>query len=216
MKCQAGLLPGGVISFPSTKCEKPAPFRNFVDSRPARNFNRNWWESFSFASFGAILTVINLRVTTMMVRNLGRLAFAMVVVSGFATAARANEAGLSQQTLDQMGLSGMSVMTDEAGLAVRGMGFAKVYGHSWASVTTHNASAGSENGYAASGKNSASGKNNSYAGVIVKKSGGHGGHGDWGDKGGCHSCGGGGGGKSKSILAFSGGSSSARTKGGKH
>lgn len=148
----------------------------------------------------------------MMVRNLGWLALALTIVSGLGAAAQA-ETGLNQRTLDQMGLSGLSMMSDEAGLAVRGHGYTGAYGYSWAAVASRGATAGSVNGYVAKGSKYSSGDSYSDAGIIIKDSGGHGG-GGYGDKsygGGGHG-GGGYGGGGKSIYAFSGGGSTGKRK----
>jgi hypothetical protein len=135
----------------------------------------------------------------------------------------------SNATLAAMGLADLNVISDDAGLAVRGFGFfgAKAYGQSFAVVATKGGAAGSNNGYFATGKKYASGDNFSYAKVEVTKSGGHKGGGkkgggnmggsygnqSYGGSGGGHgSSGGHGGGKSFSIGAFAGGSSTGYRK----
>lgn len=146
----------------------------------------------------------------MTMRNVGWFALAVMMTGGLGTVAQA-EMGLNQRTLDQMGLSGLSMMSDEAGLTVRGHGYTGAYGYSWAAVASRGATAGSVNGYYAKGSKYSSGENYSDAGIIIKNSGGHGG--GYGDKsydgggGGCHSCG-----SSKSIYAFSGGGSTGKRK----
>ena len=119
----------------------------------------------------------------------------------------------SDATLAAMGLSGLNVISDSEGLAVRGMGWTSAYGQSFAVVSIKGATAGSTNGYKASGKKQASGENFSFAGVEVKHGGGHGGggygnqsYGGGGHGGGCndgcgHSP------KPIKINAFAGGSS---------
>jgi hypothetical protein len=138
-------------------------------------------------------------------------AIALVVAAG----TRASAGEPSQRALDEMGLGGMSVMSDSDALAVRGMGYhskkgvAKAWGQSWAQVSSHGAQAGSKNGYFSEGKNYASGKNLSYAGKIIVSGhiGGGGGPAaaNYGDGG--HS---GGGVKVKAVVVFAGGSSSAK------
>lgn len=138
----------------------------------------------------------------------------------------------SDETLAAMGLAGLNVISDDAGLAVRGFGYngASAYGQSFAVVSSKGAMAGSTNGYKASGKKKAAGANLSFAGVEVKKSGGHhggdgsyGGQGNYGSGGGYGSNGGGGshgsggshggyGGKPVKVFAIAGGSSYGSTK----
>jgi hypothetical protein len=138
----------------------------------------------------------------------------------------------SDKTLSAMGLSGLNVISDEAGLAVRGFGYngASAYGQSFAAVASHKGAAGSTNGYKASGKKKASGANLSFAGIEVKQSGGHGSGGSHGGGGGSYggqggyggaSSGGSGssggsygghGGKSVKVFAIAGGSSYGSTK----
>ncbi len=166
-------------------------------------------------------------------------AIALVVATG----ARVSAGQPSRSALDEMGLGSLSVMSDDDALAVRGMGYhstqsvAKAWGHSWAQISAHGGTAGSENGYDAAGKHSASGSNLSFAGVAIieikgHKSGKPGGDMGGGDMGGWSgsaptsrmgggSSGGGnnyGGGKShgggtisvKTVVVFAGGSSTAR------
>jgi hypothetical protein len=124
----------------------------------------------------------------------------------------------SDSTLAAMGLADLNVISDDAGLAVRGHGFfgAKAYGQSFAAVAAKGGIASSTNGYFAKGNKYAGGDNFSFAGVEVKQSGGHygSGHGNqsYGSGGGHGSSGGHGGGKSFSIGAFAGGSSSGYRK----
>lgn len=79
----------------------------------------------------------------------------------------------SDATLAAMGLSDLHVMSDSDGLAIRGLGFngAKAFGFSFAVVASPFGSAGSTNGYQASGKYKASGHNLSFAGIEVKSHG---------------------------------------------
>jgi hypothetical protein len=143
-------------------------------------------------------------------------ALACAVVAALGSWSWAAE-GLNQQTLREMGLGDLAIMSDNEGLAVRGFGYSpvKAYGKSWASVSAKGASAGAENAYSSTGKHKAWGETNSKAGVIITIGGGHGGHGGHGG-GNNESYGGGGGhkggGSTKAIIAFSGGSSSAGRK----
>jgi hypothetical protein len=150
------------------------------------------------------------------------LATALVAVAS----TRASAEQPSQQTLAAMGLGGLSAMSDDDALAVRGFGYrghskssARAYGHSWANISSHGASAGSKNGYDSKGKHSASGKNLSYAGKLIISGhigNGNGGGGNGGGGGGAmaanggHGGGHGGGIKVKAVVVFAGGSSTAR------
>jgi hypothetical protein len=133
----------------------------------------------------------------------------------------AEEGAPSKSALAEMGLSSLSVMSDDEAMDIRGEGFkgggssASAWGSSWAFVSTPAGAAGSKNGYNAHGKNSASGDNLSFAGVTViktsskshgkppKDGGGNGGYGgnkmssSKGSKGGNGGYGGGGGGGDK-------------------
>lgn len=110
----------------------------------------------------------------------------------------------NQQVLDDMGLGGMTVLTDGQALAIRGFGYSPVSasGYGFAQVSFKGSSAGSFNKYSSSGKHSAWGSNESEAGVIVSNGGGHGGN-SYGSHGGS---------SGKSVIAFSGGSSRAGRK----
>lgn len=111
----------------------------------------------------------------------------LVCVAG---SARADE-GISANTLSDMGLSSMTVMSDSDALAVRGLGFnggdyskgckycgsrakkqpwSAVVGNSWATIGIDGNPEGgshSENAYAAEGPYAASGENYSEAGATV-------------------------------------------------
>jgi hypothetical protein len=101
---------------------------------------------------------------------------AALLVCMVATSAQADQ-GISSSTLDAMGLSGLTVMSDSDALSIRGMGwkdgkkvkkgYAKAKGSSWASVEFEGekkeAEAGSENEYSAKGRYKASGENGSEA-----------------------------------------------------
>jgi hypothetical protein len=130
-----------------------------------------------------------------------------------AAASQASAAAPSDATLAAMGLSGLEVMSDSEGLAIRGLGYrsTSANGKSYANVSIKGASAGSQNSYSAKGSKFSFGASGSIAGAEVETSGGHGG-GSKSSKGG-H---GGGHGGSKpqkvSALAFGGGFSIAKTK----
>ena len=62
----------------------------------------------------------------------------LAVVALFAGQALASDGNLSQDMLSKMGLSSMNVMSDTQGTAVRGMGFAQVWGASFAQVGATN------------------------------------------------------------------------------
>lgn len=123
---------------------------------------------------------------------LSLLAAAIVCVAGL----NAQADTISTSTLDDMGLSALTVMTDSQALEVRGMGFmgshnnyksrrndhksqkaekpwAKAEGKSWANVelggkhSSESADAGTRNSYAAEGRYEASGSNFSEATLAV-------------------------------------------------
>ncbi len=75
----------------------------------------------------------------------------LAVVMMFAGPALAADHGnLSQSQLAKLGLSGMAVMSDTQGTAVRGMGFSLAFGVSYATISKSDpASAGTLNGYLA-------------------------------------------------------------------
>jgi hypothetical protein len=140
-------------------------------------------------------------------------ALASAMVAAMVSISKADQP--NQQTLSDMGLGGLVVMSDSDALLVRGMGYSSVvaYGKSWASVAVKGASAGAENGYYSTGKHAAWGSTDSHAGVIIEVGGGHGGsHGGKKSYGGGGGKGGKGGGSSLSVVAFSGGSSRAGRK----
>lgn len=124
---------------------------------------------------------------------LSTLVAALVCVA--ATAANAANA-ISSSTLDEMGLSALTVMSDSDALAIRGKGFtgggngsryckdcgprgkapwSKAYGNSFATINVEDCKdcvsggAHSENGYMAEGPYAASGTNYSEAGASVTK-----------------------------------------------
>jgi hypothetical protein len=114
---------------------------------------------------------------------------ALVCVAG---SARADQ-GISSSTLDKMGLSGMTVVSDHDAMSIRGLGYsggnhgggsssgcktcgprgsvspnAKAYGNSSASISIEDpAAAHSSNGYKAEGPYEADGTNYSEAGAVI-------------------------------------------------
>jgi hypothetical protein len=113
---------------------------------------------------------------------------ALVCVAG---SARADQ-GVSSSTLDKMGLSGMTVVSDHDAMSIRGMGYsggnhsgghssgcktcgprgnispsAKAFGNSSASISVKDGGAHSENGYLAKGPYEADGTNFSEAGSEI-------------------------------------------------
>jgi hypothetical protein len=101
----------------------------------------------------------------------------LIVLLAAGQFAHAQNGQPSKNTLQQMGLSGMSIMSDDDAMAVRGMGFgsgsmgsgsfASASGNSFATINTPLGSAHSENAYSASGKNQAGGDNLSFAGASI-------------------------------------------------
>ena len=85
-------------------------------------------------------------------------------------------------TLGDMGLSGLQVISDDEALDIRGFGYdpwhgygrhakhgmATAYGRSWAQIAYKGASAGTEDGFAATGKHLAQGEHGSEAGIVIK------------------------------------------------
>jgi hypothetical protein len=143
-------------------------------------------------------------------RCLNGLGLAITTVAMLCQQAMANDGRPSRDTLADMGLSGMVVMSDDDAMAVRGMGFkggssVRVWGNSFATINTKGGSAHSENGYALEGKHFAAGGNLSFAGAVFTNSGGKGGHDSkptWGGmKGGSR----GGHTSIKSVVVFAGG-----------
>jgi len=124
----------------------------------------------------------------MRLRNGSVLGVAIVVGAMLSQSAQAESGRPSRQTLAQMGLGSLVVMSDNDALAVRGEGFmggsyVRVTGSSWATIGNPNAGAHSENSYFAEGRHDAKGSNSSYAGVAHIWIGGKpGGHMDGGDQ----------------------------------
>jgi hypothetical protein len=117
----------------------------------------------------------------MNVRCWNVIGLAIATIALMCQSAAANDGRPSRDTLADMGLSGLVVMSDDDAMAVRGMGYkggssVRVWGNSFATINTKGGSAHSENGYAVSGKHFAAGGNFSFAGAEFKKSSGKGGH----------------------------------------
>jgi hypothetical protein len=114
------------------------------------------------------------------------LSMAAVLVC-LAGSARADE-GISPNTLSDMGLAGLTVVSDHDALAIRGMGFrggnhskgcstcgargkkapySRASGNSFATIGVENGGAHSENAYFAEGPYGASGENYSEAGSEI-------------------------------------------------
>jgi hypothetical protein len=155
----------------------------------------------------------------------------VLVVAGQARVV-AQERAPSKAALAEMGLSGLSVISDDDAMDIRGEGFmgggsgASASGSSWANVSTPFGSAGTTNQYDASGKHSASGDNLSFAGFSITTSGGKddgthgkqpkGGDGGQGGNGGYGGMGGDNGSKSHGNKGGDGGyGGSGGSKGGK-
>ena len=116
----------------------------------------------------------------MNVRELKWFGLAMLIAATMIQAARADGDRPSQSVLNEMGLGGLVVMSDEDASSIRGQGFkgghgssVAVFGNSFATINTPFGSAHSENGYTAEGKHFAVGKNFSEAGVKIETNGGH-------------------------------------------
>lgn len=98
-----------------------------------------------------------------------------ILLTAWQAAAQAGDGLPSQAALNDMGLSGIRVMSDEDALAVRGQG-AFAYGFSFAKVAGGGGQSGSTNGYFAHGRHKATGDNLSFAEVVKitkKKKSGH-------------------------------------------
>jgi hypothetical protein len=129
---------------------------------------------------------------------MNKVLFSMLAVALICAASSAKaETGISSQTLNDMGLSGLTVMSDSHALAVRGKGFVgggsrdgcslcgprggrpatAVFGNSVATIVLPDecpdciptGSAHSENGYIAAGPYFSSGTNFSEAGAVISK-----------------------------------------------
>jgi hypothetical protein len=102
---------------------------------------------------------------------------AMVLTMVCGASAGAEDSRPSQNVLNEMGLGGLAVMSDEEAMKVRGHGFKQassvsVFGNSFATFDTPVGTSHSENGYASDGKHFAFGKNYSEAGIQFEITGG--------------------------------------------
>jgi hypothetical protein len=106
---------------------------------------------------------------------------ALVLTLVVAGSARAQGSRPSQAVLKEMGLGGLTILSDEAAMVVRGRGFmgssANAFGNSFATFDTPLGTSHSENGYAAEGEHVAFGANYSEAGVGLTIGGGQNGGG---------------------------------------
>src|SRR3989304_4207831 len=107
----------------------------------------------------------------MRLRNGSVLGVAIALCAILSQSAQAEGGRPSRQTLEQMGLGSLVVMSDEDALAVRGQGYkggsyVRVTGNSWATIGGPDGGSHSENAYFAEGKHDAKGSNSSYAGVV--------------------------------------------------
>jgi hypothetical protein len=107
-------------------------------------------------------------------KNLLILGAAALLVAGLASTVSAGDfaGAVPAATLNSMGFGGVEIMSDDAGLAVRGKGsFAAVWGKSSASYHDRNGHAHSSNNYVAGAKNhyggsKAAGGSESFAGRV--------------------------------------------------
>jgi hypothetical protein len=136
-------------------------------------------------------------------QNTAVLALSIGMLAAIGQTAHALGSQPSGRTLQEMGLGGLTIMSDDEARAVRGLGFrsvgssAQASGDSFATINTPMGSAHSENGFNASGKHEASGDNFSFAGAEIMTTVDGSGHGEkGGDFGGekgkdfnpCHAC----------------------------
>jgi hypothetical protein len=115
-------------------------------------------------------------------RELSWCGLAVMLVAVVNQAVHAEGGRPSRETLREMGLGGLTIMSDDEAFAVRGHGFkggngmngthrgsfATVAGNSFATFDTPFGTSHSENQYAAEGKKFAFGKNHSEAGIAIK------------------------------------------------
>jgi hypothetical protein len=95
-----------------------------------------------------------------------------LVAMNFNAVAIAEDSRPSQGVLNAMGLGGLTVITDDEALSVRGHGFKQgslvnAFGNSFATIDTPLGTSHSENGYASDGQHIAFGKNRSEAGIEL-------------------------------------------------
>jgi hypothetical protein len=86
---------------------------------------------------------------------------ALVLSAGLAEAGQP-----SASKMRQMGLYGAPVVSDSEAMAVRGLGFAAVWGKSSVEYSRHGIDADAENAYVAAGHHSARGHSFSFAGKV--------------------------------------------------
>ena len=100
-------------------------------------------------------------------------ALALAMMAGLASVTWAADRP-SQQVLSDMGLGGLTILSDSQSLAVRGFGYSPTRAAGWgfAVVSTKNGSAGSFNSYSAKGQHKSWGENYSEAGVEITNGGG--------------------------------------------
>ena len=98
----------------------------------------------------------------------------VIAISAISSLAEADNGRPDRQTLRQMGLGSMVVISDTEALSVRGHGYqpgtsssVQVWGNSIAAIAGPGGGASSENGYLASGKYKAAGANYSEAGISI-------------------------------------------------
>ena len=120
-------------------------------------------------------------------RNWQALALSIGMTAAAGQVAYALDSQPSSSALQEMGLGGLVVMSDNEALAVRGQGFssgsmAQASGNSFATINTPFGDAHSENAYASKGPHKAGGDNFSFAGFSITTSGDKSGHGDRGNK----------------------------------
>jgi hypothetical protein len=116
----------------------------------------------------------------MKVRETIWFSWSITLVAVLAQSLQAADGRPSQATLAAMGLGGMTILSDEEAISVRGFGWKSskngnggssvaVFGNSKADINLGPfGSAHSENGYAAEGSHFAKGANGSHAGVELK------------------------------------------------
>jgi hypothetical protein len=102
-----------------------------------------------------------------LVMSKGNVVCALCAVLGLVVSAGLANAGQpSASKMRQMGLYGAPVASDSEAMAVRGMGFAAVWGKSKVEYNRYGIEAKAENSYVAAGSHRASGKSFSFAGKV--------------------------------------------------
>ena len=124
--------------------------------------------------------------TAMNRQNSKVLALSIGMLAAIGHAAHVQGSQPSGSALQDMGLGGLTIMSDDEALAVRGLGFrsggssAQASGNSFATINSPFGSAHSENAYSASGNHEASGDNFSFAGAEIMTTVDKSGHGEKG------------------------------------